>query len=1053
MGDFHKLLAARPRVEIRERLGTPSRVSLRTGLLIWFLGISLIPLVIINGVGYQKALTSRQEDVEDRLVSVSEERLLDLQEFFAEQFLALDQQAGAVRNLEFLQALTSDLEASGQEYQGWVRSNRWQDLNNLHGRDLRNLLDNPGLQDVLLVDPNGWVLYSCQECSELGLDLNSRRLGATPLAQAFKKVLQENRPVFSGFTIQEESERRSVGYLAQQIRNQEGEDPRGVLLFRLTGESLTEIVRRANLLGVSDRTYVVNRDLELLTEIQQDSWAREAGNRIVTEPTLDWARQQVQAHDFPIVRMPIQGEFRQLVTEYRGPGNEPVFGIWRDLEVQGMHLGVITEVNKDASFAGLKSMLLGMTLLLVVVSLLVALAGLMVSHRIVAPITSLTRAMQRVADGHTVSEMPVSGPHEVGRLAQQFGIMLKTLNEAKTVNDRQYRLQKRQFELNEKMRGEPDLATLAASVLEYIGEFYSAQVGAFYLTRPGGRLVLAARFGLAEESEIATELRLGEGLVGKAAEQGRSQILHHLPPGHLPVKTGMGESSPTALIIAPFLLEGQVKGLLELGTFGEFADEDLEFLRLSGESVAMALDSARSRERVHRLLEETRRQAGILSRQQKELQLTNAQLARSDQYKNEFLANMSHELRTPLNSMLIMSQILAENQQGNLDGDQVVAAETIHMAGSDLLTIINDILDLSRVEAGKLDISCEMVDLSAFLKNQEALFRPMANEMGLEFRVEADLDLPEVFHSDQGRVSQILNNLLGNALKFTDKGSVVLRIQRPEPEELAGLAGNGPDSWLAFSVVDTGIGMTGEKSDQMFQAFNQGDGSIGRRFGGSGLGLSISRKLADLLGGQIRVKSKENEGSTFTFYLPLEFSSAGPAAGPVAGAEEKKRGRAQAAAGGPGRPGETVHSLTGVFSPEGDSAAESWRSSQLLQDRQVLLCAQDMRTVYRLTAGLEDLGARVLLARTWEEALTGARNNPDLALVEPDLFGLDPTEAGIQLKENSNGRSFPVITMAARGKVNRSPVWPHTLVKPVDMEQLVKVLAEIPLDETVSTVA
>jgi signal transduction histidine kinase/HAMP domain-containing protein len=1028
----------RTRTEFLGYLGTPSRVSLRTNLLLWFLGISLIPLALISGVGYHKALESRQEDVKTRLISISEERLLTLQEFFDDQFNVLDQQARASSNLEFLQDLAADLNDSGQSAEFWVRSERWKNLVNGRDRDLHNQLDHADFQDILLADYQGRVLYSCMNGPELGLDLNQAGPATAPLRWTHDQVLRELRPVFSGFAQADENDSSPVGYLAQSIRNQSGK-PLGMLLLRLPSADLLEIGGQGKQLGAAGRTYLVNQDLVLLTKIRQNGWGAATGDRVLTEQTLGWVKERGLRSERPPSGFSEHNDFDELVSEYRDPGDVLVLGIHRTLKIQDVQLGIITEVDKSVTFAGVRSMRLGMALLLVFVSLIVALAGLLVSHRIAEPITSLGRAMQRVADGHRVSEMPVSGPNEVGRLAQQFGVMLKALNAAQTAGDRQYRLQKSQFELHEKMRGEPDLATLATSVLEYIGEYYSAQVGAFYLTRPGGRLVLSARFGLEEEIHLEEEIRIGQGIVGKTAQQGRSRILHDLPADHLPVKTAIGESSPNSLIIAPFLIEGQVKGVLELGTFGDFADGDLEFLRMSSESVAMALDSARSRERVHRLLVETRRQAGILSRQQKQLQVTNAQLARSDQYKNEFLANMSHELRTPLNSMLIMSQILAENQQGNLIDDQVEAAETINKAGSNLLMIINDILDLSRVEAGKLEISCEQVDVTEFLKNLESLFRPMADELGLEFRVEADSSLPDCFHSDQGRVCQILNNLLGNALKFTDHGSVVLRAYRPDLGELSGLLGNAPESWIAFSVVDTGIGMTGEKMALVFEAFNQGDGSIGRRFGGSGLGLSISRKMADLLGGQVRMESTEKEGSTFTLYLPLNYSpvvcmpgTESDTAEPESATDDVARPRFPANANDSAL--ETV-----LLATDANRAAEMPGSESSWTNKRVLLCDQDMRSVFRLTRELELLGAKVQLARTWEEALSGAREKPDLALVDPSAFELETADAFSQLEENSVKGRFPAIAMVGEDSTDQIAAWPNSITKPVDVERLLHV--------------
>ena len=327
----------------------------------------------------------------------------------------------------------------------------------------------------------------------------------------------------------------------------------------------------------------------------------------------------------------------------------------------------------------------------------------------------------------------------------------------------------------------------------------------------------------------------------------------------------------------------------------------------------------------------------------------------------------------------------------------------------------------------------------------------MADEQGLEFQVTTDVELPLVFHSDPGRVSQILNNLLGNALKFTSRGSVVLRVYRPEPGELAGRPKSAPDSWLAFSITDTGIGMTAEKMARVFEAFNQGDGSIGRQFGGSGLGLSISRRLADLLGGRIHVASDVNEGSTFTLYLPLEFSPIVPSNGPIPTTEGIADNWFKTSRTTPEMSLEAPVSRTGDSTGMVTPAAGDRSRSASLQGQQILLCDQDMRTVFNLTSSLEDLGATVKLARSWEDALIGVRDNPDMVLVDPDAFALTAAEAGNQLLENSTREGLQVISLVSREENDQRHAWPLSLVKPVDMDQLMKIVAETPQNETVGS--
>ncbi len=937
-------------------LGTPSRVNLRTSLLLWFLGISLIPLATVSFVGYKKALDTRCADVHARLFSTADAQVITLRRYLDDRIRLLESQSRSV--------------ASGTPV-----------------ADLNRQTDTRDLADVVLVDPGARALFSATGSVEVGADLTRAETGSAQLAAAFQEAVHSHDTiVLAPSTNSAATDPRLV--LAHSIQGP-GQEPGGVLLFTISLASVVRAAQTEGMIGLPHRTLFLVDDQVLAVSHGKDVGAGIEAIAALDPSSLEALRSRV-APTGAVARGGFSESFSSPLVQYRDSGGHQVFGVFRPLRTHGLELGIVTEVARRDSLAAIENLRIWMVLLLAAVSLIVVLAGLLVSQRIAEPIASLGRSMQRVADGHRVQDISITGPNEVGRLAQQFGFMLAALNVAQRGSERQYQMQRCQFELNEKMRGEPNLQQLAASVLDYTAEYYGAQVGVFYLAQPGGRLELAARVGLQESAEVARELRIGQGLIGNVAADGICRILRDLPPDHLPIETGLGRSRPGSLIVAPFLLEREVKGVLELGMIGDVATDALEFLAISSESVALALESARSRGHVAKLLEETREQAGVLARQQRELQVTNARLARSDRYKNEFLANMSHELRTPLNSMLIMSQVLAENTGKNLNVDEVVAAETIHKAGRDLLAIIDDILDLSRVEAGKLEINSEDIDIGDFLVKLEALFRPMATEMQLDFQVHIDPDLPDRFRCDPGRVSQILNNLLGNGLKFTEHGSVVLRAYRPEPNEMAGLLDAASENWIAFAVTDTGIGMSSEQIAHVFDAFNQADGSIGRRFGGSGLGLSISRKLADLLGGQVRAESRQGEGSTFTLYLPLTYVPASnqnvrevqewnaSAAAPAAGALPVPR-----VAGINRSPQRIDDAATNPIRQEADAG---WGG------KRILICSNTMRTLFRLTSRLEALGARTLTARDWSEVELALKKSPDLALVDVEGLGDGPAD-------------------------------------------------------------
>ena len=534
------------------------------------------------------------------------------------------------------------------------------------------------------------------------------------------------------------------------------------------------------------------------------------------------------------------------------------------------------------------------------------------------------------------------------------GGVLASLGRARRQGERQIELQRNRVELFKCMRGDQDPEGLAASVLAFVVPAAGAQAGAFYLARPGQRLILAGAIGTDESGPPPAMIRTGQGLVGRIAAQRRMRVVRHDDGDGLRLATAAGPAPPGGLFVAPYHLGGRLKGVLVLAWLDAEAAAEPDFLRQSAESVAMALDSANSRARVQRLLEATRNQAVILARQQRELQVTNAELARADRYKSEFLANMSHELRTPLNSMLIMSQVLAENRTGHLSADEVDTALTINRAGSELLLIINDILDMTRVEAGKLDLHHQQLEPARLVADLEDLFQPVAARQGLRLRMSVADDTPATLTSDPLRLSQILKNLLNNAIKFTAQGEVALTVRRPLPDECPD--GPGDESWLAFAVTDTGIGMDAATVARVCEPFFQGDGSIGRRYGGSGLGLSISAGLASLLGGHLQVSSTEGRGSTFVLVVP-------------------------ALAAAPVPPPAAVRTATPPAAELGQ-----WRGR--LAGRVVLLADDDMRTVFQLSHLLDGMEAEVRIARSADEAvaLAAARPGPDLLCLAAGLF-------------------------------------------------------------------
>jgi CheY-like chemotaxis protein/methyl-accepting chemotaxis protein/putative methionine-R-sulfoxide reductase with GAF domain len=525
------------------------------------------------------------------------------------------------------------------------------------------------------------------------------------------------------------------------------------------------------------------------------------------------------------------------------------------------------------------------------------------------------------------------------RLSDALNRMTFSLREAVEQNQRQNWLKTGQTELNNRMRGELDIPELAQNIISFLTTYLDAQLGLLYFAARADTLKLVGSYALGKEKVPLRRFKFGEGIIGQAALENRVIEITDIPKDFIKIRTGFGEIAPKHVIVAPFTYEGNVIGIIEIASLYEITEIQKEFLLQSLENIGIALNSAESRRQLKELLEKTQEQAEKLQQQQEELRQSNEELegqtkaliasetnlqsqqeelrvineeleertralekqkaaiqqknlelmmARNEiekkardleevsKYKSEFLANMSHELRTPLNSILILSQLFTNNAEGNLTEKQVEFARTIHSSGADLLNLINEILDLSKIEAGMMEIRVENVLFEEIVGNLERIFKPVAANKGLDFNTEVSREeLPEAMESDLQRVLQVLKNLLSNAFKFTTKGSVTLRISRPDKGANLSQSGLQPGNAIAIAVIDTGIGIPKEKQAVIFEAFRQEDGTTSRKYGGTGLGLSISRELVWLLEGEIQMQSEKGKGSIFTLYLPEKLEQPG----------------------------------------------------------------------------------------------------------------------------------------------------------------------------------
>jgi signal transduction histidine kinase/DNA-binding response OmpR family regulator/CHASE3 domain sensor protein len=650
-----------------------------------------------------------------------------------------------------------------------------------------------------------------------------------------------------------------------------------------------------------------------------------------------------------------------------------------------------------------------------------------------------------------------------------------------------------QSELAEQVIGQLTLNLLGRNVLHFFAQYLGAVVAAVYVRQEHGGLVRVASYGFSREQEQHEQsIYSGEGVVGKAAEQDQIITLDNVPQDYFKVTSGLGEGSPRSVVVVPTSNDDHVNGVIELGFLRELTPRDLEFLELVAENVGTSIEAARYRQRLQEVLAETQQlneelqvqqeelrtaneeleeQSRILKEsqahletQQAELEQTNEQLAeqgkaladqrdaldrnneelhiaqielearadelqRSSKYKSEFLANMSHELRTPLNSSLILAKLLAENPQDNLSEEQVKFAESIYSAGNDLLNLINDILDISKVEAGKLDMRPENSSVSRLVDGLRMTFEPLAAEKKLEFSVEIQSGTPVSLYTDRQRLEQILKNLLSNAIKFTESGAVSLTVSRQ------------PGEGVAFTVRDSGIGIAEEQQESIFEAFRQADGTTNRRYGGTGLGLSISRDLARLLGGSISVTSAPGQGSIFTLVLPEEYVEQEPsqyAEAPVVAVQ----------------PAPVVARVTPPTPTPARSAPPAAPIPRFADDRErapftkrcILVIEDEVRFAQILYDLAHELGYNCLVAHAADEGFDLASSFvPDAVLLDmrlPDHSGLTVLQ---RLKELPSTRHIPVhvISVEDRQEAALQMGAIGYAVKPTTREELKDVFARL----------
>ncbi|SHN58437.1 CHASE3 domain-containing protein [Paenibacillus marchantiae] len=736
-----------------------------------------------------------------------------------------------------------------------------------------------------------------------------------------------------------------------------------------------------------------------------------------------------------------QGDQEKVIDFFHSdPGKSEIdllrsqFETFRNTEM-GLTESRVTELAERSS-----TLLTIMYTLWAVVAGLSVAAALVISGNIVKTLREVKQTITDISQGGNLTQRIVVRTHdEVGDLGQETNILLDTVQE-------QNRLKDQVANIATLLQNPTSLEGLSRLFLNQVAILLEAPYGVLYAMKEN-RLIRVAAYAADGEKERSlgkVSVAPGEGLVGQSAIEKRVLQMNDLPQNYIRISSGLGDASAASLTVAPVVFEGKTIAVIELASMKPIEPKETKLLTELIEIFGVSLHSTVTRMELQHLYDESQvlneelqtqseklqaqteemvSQTEELHMQTEELHMLNErlelqknaaetsaselaevadQLRTSSGYKSEFLANMSHELRTPLNSMLILSEILAENKHQHLNSEEQKYASVIHASGKDLLNLINDILDLSKVEAGEMEVDLDDVYLGSLPEAMNQYFLKTAEQKGIDFRIQLQSPLPETIFSDEMRLHQILRNLLSNAFKFTNEGEVALTISRVS---LSNPEGSGAETdVIAFSVSDTGIGISENKLLQIFDAFKQADGATARKYGGTGLGLSISQSLANLLGGSISATSREGQGSVFTLFLPLRREEP----------EVMQNSRLflnEVAVTAP-----EINSASGMNSTKIEMLLTPLEES-LLNGRQVLVVDDDIRNVYALANALEQYDMKVITAQNGYECLEmleSGEANPDIILMDIMMPELDGYETTRQIRDRLNLKKLPIIALTAK---------------------------------------
>ncbi|AGF77112.1 signal transduction histidine kinase [Desulfocapsa sulfexigens DSM 10523] len=1018
------------------------RRGLGKNIFVSFMVLALMPLLVASVLSYHNAHTSLLTKEVRNLQTALSLRGLYFEAYFQERLDDLALQADLSDNIFLLQDLKESYNKSGLSLSQFVKSYNHTRIVTEHSQDLQDFQERAGYSNIYMIDIAGDILFSITAEEDLGTNIFHGPYHETELAKLCRLAIETGHSLASDLTIYGPSGTEKTLFTAQLMVNDYGEEI-GVLVLQIELKKIDTLMADVSGLGKTGQIFVVGNDSTLRSTLRSDRTKQVLSTDVNNPLVTKWLQREVIRHGVgheEARKHLLLGDFEGSI--YKGQSGNNVLGISADMDSLGqydMHWLMIAEVDEAEVLEAASNLQHMLILVVSFTTLFIVFLAAFLARRMIMPLVSLSAWAKQVSTGDlSIHEMhPPS--NEIGTLYQALSDMVGELREMIDVKDREDWFKTGETGLDKEMRGEGNIATLGDKILNYLCRYLELPVGVFFAYE-NETLKFTAGYAYKKQTEDDDIVfALGEGLIGQAARDKRKIYLREgaAEEAHLKTTSGLGIVNLRSLLIIPLVRDDNILGVLEFGSNRILTEEEINFLEHVSESTAIAFQSSNSRQQLQVLLKQTQEQTEQLQTQQQILEERNKKIELSSKYKSEFLANMSHELRTPLNSILLLSSLMADNKHNALSKDDVESVKIINKAGNDLLNLINEVLDLAKVESGHMTIEIDDVQIVELAQHMKHLFYPVCEDKAIDFKVTLDENMPDTFRTDQSRLEQILKNFLSNSCKFTKNGKVSLHIGRVatlHPD----LASSTPEEFmspenLAFTVTDSGIGIAKEKQDLIFESFQQADGSTCRQYGGTGLGLSISLEMAKLLGGCIVMTSEPGQGSQFSLIVPTEQNNE----------DNDSHGRITAI---PSNQRTTLPVTEKVVTQKSaDNVADDRKN--ILNDDLVLLIIDDdpdFATIVRDVARKQQF--KVLVAESGEIGLQLIElYNITAITLDIGLPGMSGWTVLSRLKEDSSTRHIPVHVISASDHDNEALKMGalNFVTKPIDAEVLIDALVQL----------